>query len=329
MTGLVERESVSDMLSAGQTFLTCAGVETFLLFQQEFPLREFCAFEVLEQDRAWQALQDGLLKPAADVAAEYGCGVITDTLTWRASVDYVRKLGYDDSAVATINRRAIEQMRAFVREWQRSSDAASRTPVILSAEMGPRGDGYARADGDASALLDYHREQVELLAASGVDMITAATLTSVSEAVGIARAARDNAVPLIVSPTIETDGSLPDGTRLGDFVESVDAATGGYPLFYMVNCAHPTHIEPTLAAAAERKAGWLDRFRGLRANASAKSHAELDNSTILDRGDIHSLATAIADLQQRFDLTVVGGCCGTDAEHLGAIAGACVQQLTR
>lgn len=241
----------------------------------------------------------------------------------------MRKLGYDDAAGATINGRAIEQVRAFVREWQTSSDAASRTPVILSAEMGPRGDGYGRAEGDASAMLDYHREQVELLAASGVDMITAATLTSVSEAVGIARAARDNAVPLIVSPTIETDGSLPDGTPVGDFVESVDAATGGYPLFYMVNCAHPTHIEPTLAAAAERKAGWLDRFRGLRANASAKSRAELDNSTTLDRGDIHSLATAIADLQQRFDLAVVGGCCGTDAEHLGAIAGACVQQLTR
>jgi homocysteine S-methyltransferase len=88
----------------------------------------------------------------------------------------------------------------------------------------------------------------------------------------------------------------------------------------MVNCAHPEHLEPTLRRAREQGAGWLERFKGLRANASRKSHEELDNSSELDRGDPRELAQQIADLQRAYDLQLVGGCCGTDAEHIAVLA---------
>ena len=56
----------------------------------------------------------------------------------------------------------------------------------------------------------------------------------------------------------------------------------------MINCAHPTHFEGALAdgGAVER------RIRGLRANASTLSHAELDEAEDLDDGDPADLARA-------------------------------------
>ena len=148
-------------------------------------------------------------------------------------------------------------------------------------------------------------------------------MTSLPEAVGIVRAAAGAGLPVLVSPTIEPDGRLADGTPLGDFVAAVDQQTSGTPVGYMVNCVHPSHLAPVLGAAADAGASWLDRFVGMRANASAKTHAELDNSTALDRGDPAALGRGVADLQRDYGLRIVGGCCGTDAEHLACIASAC------
>jgi S-methylmethionine-dependent homocysteine/selenocysteine methylase len=161
---------------------------------------------------------------------------------------------------------------------------------------------------------------MEAVARAGADMVCAMTMTSVPESIGVALAARDVGLPLAISPTVETDGTLPDGSSLGDFVRRVDEATAGAPLFYLVNCAHPWHVAPALARAKEEGAGWLRRFAGIRANASRKSHAELDESPELDRGDPRELGREIAELRRAFGLRVVGGCCGTDAEHLAAIA---------
>jgi S-methylmethionine-dependent homocysteine/selenocysteine methylase len=147
-------------------------------------------------------------------------------------------------------------------------------------------------------------------------------MTSASEATGVVRAARAEGLPIVVSSTVETDGALPGGAALGEFINAVDAETESYPLFYMVNCAHPSHLESTLAAAQRNQESWLRRFKGLRANASTKSHEELDNSTELDAGDAADLATRLADMQRQFDLSVLGGCCGTDATHIHAIASA-------
>ena len=114
-------------------------------------------------------------------------------------------------------------------------------------------------------------------------------MTTVEESAGIAQAAAAHKLPIIISPTVETDGRLPDGTPLGIFVEHVDKVTDASPLFYMVNCAHPSQLIPTLETARENKDAWLARFRGSRANALAKSHQELDNSPELDWGDVENL----------------------------------------
>jgi S-methylmethionine-dependent homocysteine/selenocysteine methylase len=305
-----------------RTFLTFAGDETYLLYIQGFPLREFCAFEVFDDARAWRRMQDELLRPIADAAAARGMGLLAGSLVWRASADYVTRLGAP--GVAAVNQRAVELTRTFIAEWRAGNPAARDVPVILTGDIGPRGDGYAVSGAvSAGAAYDYHAPQVEILARAGVDLLLPLTMTSLPETLGIARAAERARLPLLVSPTIEPDGRLPDGTPLGAFVTAVDQKTSGYPVGFMVNCVHPSHLAPVLRDAARAGAPWLARFRGMRANASTKTHAELDNSTALDRGDPAAFARGVADLQRDHHLTIVGGCCGTDAEHLSRIASAC------
>ena len=167
----------------------------------------------------------------------------------------------------------------------------------------------------------YHREQIETFAATAADMVTAITMNYTEEAVGIARAAEAAGMPVAISFTVETDGRLPTGQPLGEAIEQVDAATAGYPAYYMINCAHPTHFEGILAAGEP----WTQRIRGLRANASRKSHAELNESAELDVGDPDELGEQYAALKRRAAaaLNVMGGCCGTDHRHVERIAAAC------
>ena len=84
-----------------RTFLTFAGDETYLLYIQGFPLREFCAFEVFDDAQAWRRMQDELLRPIADAAAANGMGLLAGCLVWRASADYLARLGGRDNAVTT------------------------------------------------------------------------------------------------------------------------------------------------------------------------------------------------------------------------------------
>src|SRR3546814_4089275 len=119
---------------------------------------------------------------------------------------------------------------------------------------------------------DYHGHQAAILASARPDMRSAFTMNKVNEAIGITRAAAASALPFVLSFTVETDRRLPTGDPLGAAIEAVDAATGSYPAYYMINCAHPTHFAATL----DQDADWVLRVRGIRANASRCSHAELD-----------------------------------------------------
>ena len=137
-------------------------------------------------------------------------------------------------------------------------------------------------------------------------------MNNVPEATGVARAAKAAGIPVAVSFTVETDGRLPSGDDLQDAVAAVDEATGAYPAYYMINCAHPTHFAKALAGNP--------RIMGLRANASRCSHAELDEAATLDEGDPVELGTEFAALlRENPQLSVLGGCCGTDHRHLSEI----------
>jgi S-methylmethionine-dependent homocysteine/selenocysteine methylase len=162
----------------------------------------------------------------------------------------------------------------------------------------------------------YHAAQVLTFAATQADMIAAFTLNYVDEAIGVARAAQACGMPVALSFTVETDGRLPSGTPLPDAIRQADEATRAYAAYYMINCAHPDHFRAVL----ERGGDWRARIGGLRANASRRSHAELDASPDLDAGDPVALGDDYAGLRALLPgLCVVGGCCGTDHRHVEAI----------
>jgi S-methylmethionine-dependent homocysteine/selenocysteine methylase len=297
-----------------QLFLTDGGLETFLIHQQGVTLPDFASFHLLGTAEG-EALVRDYFRTYAGIARRHGTGLILDTLTWRASADWGALHGLAPADMVTINARAVAQLEELRREF-------APVPVVISGCIGPRGDGYVPdTQMTVRGAEAYHQPQVDALADAGADMLTAMTLNYVEEAVGITHAARLAAMPIAISFTVETNGRLPTGQSLGSAIRIVDAATSGYPSYYMVNCAHPSHFAHLL----DPEESWVRRIRGIRANASCRSHAELNDAADLDTGDPQSLAAAYATLRSRLpQLTVLGGCCGTDHRHVEAIAAACV-----
>lgn len=171
----------------------------------------------------------------------------------------------------------------------------------------------------------YHEPQIAALGSEATDVVSALTLAYPAKAIGITRAGEQVGVPVIISFTVEIDGRLPDGTTLERAVDMVDEATQGLPAYYMVNCAHFGHMRRTFARRPGGSSTWQSRVRGLRANASERSHAQLDAATDLDDGDPARFGAEAAQLLAQLpELNVLGGCCGTDARHIEAAARAVV-----
>jgi S-methylmethionine-dependent homocysteine/selenocysteine methylase len=249
------------------------------------------------------------------IARRGGLGFVLDSPTWRANPDWGFKLGYDAAALKAININAIALLHELRARWE-----SAERPCVISGAIGPRGDGYKAGDMEADEAEAYHDAQIAAFAEAGADMVTAFTLTGINEAIGIARAARAHDLPCVISFTVETDGRLVKGETLREAIESVDRETRNAPAYFMINCAHPVHFESALRAGED----WMWRIRGVRANASVKSHAELDESETLDAGDPHDLGLRYRRLQRIFpSMRILGGCCGTDHRHVAAICEAC------
>ena len=300
----------------GGLYLTDGGIETTLIFHEGLDLPDFAAFHLLRTEEGEAALRK-YFRTYAELAKQCGAGLILESATWRSNPDWGARLGYSTQALADINCRAIQVLEEIRTEYESPS-----TPVAISGCLGPRGDGYV--PGNVMSALEaeaYHRAQIESFAGSAADMVTAITMNYVEEAIGIARAAQKANMPVAISFTVETDGNLPTGQTLRFAIQQVDEATAGYSAYYMINCAHLTHFEHVLAEGG----AWLKRIRGIRANASQRSHTELNEAPDLDRGDPFELGKQYARRKQRLShLNVMGGCCGTDHRHVEKIAEACL-----
>ena len=285
-------------------WVTDGGLETDLLFNKRVDLPEFAAFPLVDQPEGARLLAAYYQEYAA-VAAKVGAGFVLETPTWRANPDWATKLGYDAVALNRVNRAAVDLVRGV----------RTAVPVRVSGVVGPRGDGYLAAGHRAEEAAEYHRPQIDSLAAAGVDVVHGMTLSEVAEAVGVVQAARDAGVPVGISFTVETDGRLPDGTPLREAVEQADSLAPAD--WYGVNCAHPTHVRPALDGGS-----WQSRLQCFRPNASTLTHAELDLMEVLDEGDRNLLRATTNDLLALLpSVTTLGGCCGTDSTHVAAMWG--------
>jgi homocysteine S-methyltransferase len=296
--------------AAGGLFLSDGGMETALIYLQGAELPHFASF-VLLADAAGRTKLTEYYEKFLPIARRKGAGFVLDTATWRANPDWAPLLGYDLPALKAANEAAVAIGVALRAKWETPA-----TPIVINGAIGPRGDGYKAGRMEAAEAEDYHFFQIGVFAGSEADMVSAITMNTVNEAIGVAKAAKAHAMPCVVSFTVETDGKLVDGTSLRAAVEATEEATGGSPAYYMINCAHPSHFEQAL----KRGEAWVNRIHGIRANASAKSHEELDNSTELDAGDMADLSQRYRRLTGAFpSMRVLGGCCGTDHRHIHAI----------
>jgi homocysteine S-methyltransferase len=284
-------------LLSDTVFLMDGGMETTLIFHEGIDLPYFASFDLMKNEAGRRQLRAYYTR-FVDLARSRGVGL-------------------DAAALDDVNQSSIEMLLGLREIYETPA-----SPMVVSGVIGPRGDGY-RADNAMSALAaaDYHAAQARAFAQADADMVSAYTLNYVEEAVGIAIAAKDAGLPSVISFTLETDGRLPTGQPLRDAIEQVDAETAGAPAYYMLNCAHPTHFDHVVAEGGE----WLDRIRGLRANASSRSHAELDSAPDLDAGDPVELGRQYRGLRDRMrNLNILGGCCGTDFRHVEQICFACL-----
>jgi len=292
-------------------FLSDGGIETTLIFHDKLDLPYFAAFDLLDRPGGADTLR-AYFERYARLAVEMKSGFILESPTWRASSDWGGKLGYSDADMADVNRRSIALMEAVRDSFQTPS-----SPMVISGCVGPRGDGYrAESMMSAAEAETYHARQIGAFADTEADMVAAITMTYPNEAIGVARAAKAAGMPVAIAFTVETDGRLPSGHGIGEAIGIVEDETGGAPAYYMLNCAHPTHFRHAL----DEGEGWTSKLRGIRANASTRSHAELDEASDLDDGDPVDLARRYADLRTLLpQLNVLGGCCGTDHRHVEQI----------
>lgn len=295
-------------------FITDGGLETTLIFHHGYDLPEFAAFDLLKYPVGYKTLRQYYLD-YIKVAEKSRVGFILESPTWRASRDWGAKIGYDPKDLEEINRTSIALLKEI-----RDEHETDQNKMVISGCIGPRGDGYNVADKMTAVEAEqYHYEQIRTLGKAGVDLVSAFTINYTEEAIGITRAAVFQGIPVVISFTVETDGRLPSGQALGATIRSVDLATNNGPAYYMLNCAHPSHFKNTL----KTDAAWVGRIRAVRANASDKSHSELEEMDTLDAGDPADLGARYAELRRQLPhLNIFGGCCGTDHRHVEHICDA-------
>ncbi len=297
-------------------FITDGGLETTLIFHNGIELPYFAAFDLLKDNTGYETIQK-YYQSYVDLASRNNIGLILDSPTWRASIDWAQKLGYNEQELSDLNKKSISMLSDM-----RDLNENNNSKIVISGCVGPRSDGYK-----PKFLMNeiesekYHQNQIQTFSKTNADMITGLTINYVEEAIGIIRAAKNVDMPVVIAFTVETDGRLVTGQSLKDAIAYTDKVTNNAVEYFMINCAHPNHFVTTLDGSSS----WINRIKGVRANASEKSHAELDESTELDDGDPEMLAEQYRELRTAMNhLNVLGGCCGTDHRHIEHICNSCV-----
>jgi S-methylmethionine-dependent homocysteine/selenocysteine methylase len=305
---------------SGGVFLADGGLETDLIFNKGVEIREFAAHTLLP-DTAGREQLAAYFRPFLALANEHDAGFILDSQTWKAHLHWAEALGATEQELRAANRDSI----AFIASL-RDESADHMRPIVLNGIIGPTCDAYApETQATAAEAERYHARQIGWLAESEVDLVTATTFPNADEAIGFVRAARDAGLPAVVSFTVETDAHLPTGLPLGDAIRRVDDATDGAAAYFTVNCAHPEHFFHVFDGS-----DWTRRVRGLRCNASRRSHAELDACTVLDAGDPKEFGRQYRELLARMPwVNVLGGCCGSDLRHVAEVARAALPKRHR
>ncbi|KGO46251.1 Homocysteine S-methyltransferase [Penicillium expansum] len=301
-------------LVSSELFVTEGGIETTLIYRKNIDMPGFSTLPLLGTEEGRKTILS-IYQDYVNIALAHSTGIVLETRTWRGSPVWSSTIGLSVAQIVDLNRTAVK----ILRDLRHMTETPS-TPIVISGAMGPLQDAYKDSTDmySFSQAREYYGVQIRAFAEEGVDMLCIMTVTNLDEATAAVRVAREYNLPIHVSFSIETDGQLRGGRTLEDAIREVDRLTENYTTYFGVNCAHPRHIMIALQGMSDDV---RSRIGSIRGNSSLKCHDELDNSVVLDRGDISVWVQEFNGLLNILPgLKVVGGCCGTDEEHVDAIA---------
>jgi homocysteine S-methyltransferase len=301
--------------SRWNTFETILGEGAVIERLRRMPgitLDEHVVNSALIYDQHGRNALETICRQYLDIGRRYDLPLLLSTPTWRAGRERIAAAGHAERDLNGDNFRFLDALRREYGEY--------RHKVMICGLMSCRGDAYKpeealRSDEAAS----FHTWQAESLAAAGVDLLLAATLPALSEALGLARALAATGLPYMISFVARGEGTLLDGTPLTTAISAIDALPIP-PQAYLINCTHSSVFRRAITHESHSSLLVRKRVIGLLANTAALSPEELDNCTELVEEAPELFGADVGALQSEFGMRILGGCCGTDDRHIECLA---------
>jgi len=308
--------AISSLLDSGTIVLTeSAVVERLRRLEPRLIDHQLAHARAIYSDQG-RRLISGLHRQYLDIGSRLDVPMLVFTDTWRANKERLQNAGM---AGMDVNGDCTRFLRNIVQGY-----GTYATNVVLAGLMGSRGDAYKPEEAlSARDAASFHAFQAESLTRAGVDLLIAATMPSVSEAAGMAAAMSLSGLPYVISFVLNGKGRILDGATIRKAIEAIDGTAARKPLFYMVNCCHPTFYAAAMKELKQDDGVLLERIIGLQANTSRKEAGEREGLAVLDTEDPETFAEAMLNIRREFGARILGGCCGTDDRHLAALAKRC------
>jgi len=306
--------SFENTIATSKVLLTEGGMVERIKRDPSVDLDPYIAHSGLIYDSKGKEVLRKIYMEYMDIGKKYNLPMLSLAPTWRANPERIKKSIF--SKYKNINKDCVE----FLKEIRESYSDYSNL-IFIGGMMACKGDAYRPEEALSKEAAElFHKEQAARLAESEANFIKAATLPAVSEAYGIASAISFHRIPYILSFVIKPNGTILDGTPIHEAIELIDSEIHPKPIFYMVNCVHPTIFEQAIDKETNFSKKITDRILGFQANTSSKSPDELDNLSQLDMSDPEEFGDLMVSLHNRFGIKVLGGCCGSDGNHITEIA---------
>lgn len=246
------------------------------------------------------------------LARESQLPILTFTDTWRCSQRAIDASRFKGRPVNQDNVLFLNDLRAHF---------GAGPPIFIGGLVGPSGDAYKPEDSlERDAAREFHRPQIFALASAGIDFLHLATAPNVEEALGVADAMAETNLPYMISFVIRRTGVVLDGTPIDQAMDRIDADAARPPAGFSINCVHAEVLETALEAVATSRSDACRRILTFQANTADAEVEELDNSDVLVTEPAEDFADRVAKMGARFGLRVLGGCCGTEGDHIQALA---------
>ncbi|HCY76985.1 MAG TPA: homocysteine methyltransferase [Ignavibacteriales bacterium] len=277
-----------------------------------YPLDDTLSNALMIYNETGEALLEKIYREYIDIAESSDLPIMLLTPTWRTNKERTINANVD---MKTINSDAFLFVDTIRKSYSNFSEK-----IYIGGLTGCKGDAYkpeeALSENDS---YHFHKEQIQVLADAGVDFLFASTLPALTEAIGIAKAMSETKKDYVISFVIRDNGKLLDGTLLTDAIKIIDDSASTPPLFYLTNCIHPDVLHKSFINLNDEDAILKKRLFGIQANASDKSPEELDTLENLDADSPSNWARGMFDLNKKYNLKILGGCCGTDARYISSV----------